>query len=100
MKFINNFFLLALLFALFMLPMTVIDMATFDPNNASSVLSTQDTSAVPEPTLPVDNSDFPGNYDPSIDADATMESSPAVDLNQYDYYQMPSLYLGAPEGVE
>ncbi len=96
MKLISNFLLLALLFTLLMLPLTVIDLATFNPLGAE-VLSTQ-TSAPLE--LPVNSTTVPQTQPVEYYVPDVEQSSPAVDVSQFDYYQMPSLYLGVPEGVE
>lgn len=102
MKVLNNFFLLMLLFALFMLPMTVIDMATFAPTGMGVVLSTQ-SQVLPTGSdqLPsVDTSSLPQELQMELEAPEAPQTSPTVELDLYDYYQMPSLYLGSPEGVE
>lgn len=88
-----------LLFALFMLPMTVIDMATFAPTGMGEVLSTQ--SQMGSDQLPqVDTSALPQELDMEMNTQDAPQTSPTVGLDEYDYYQMPSLYLGSPEGVE
>lgn len=92
MKIIGNFFLLALLFTLLMLPLTVIDIASVNFGGAQ-VLSGK--TVVPN-VVPETNA-FPQQSTDSYDA---QQSSPAVDVSQFDYYQMPSLYMGVPEGVE
>lgn len=101
MKLLSNFFLLALLFTLLMLPLTVIDMATYNPLGEAEVLSTQTFS---NSTLPIDSSALPPTQPPTQPVDYPVndveQSSPAVDVSQFDYYQMPSLYLGVPEGVQ